>query len=502
MKTLYVAMRRAPAAMLCVSVVAGIAVIASELTDDLKARRAKLMERLGPESLLILRSAPEQTYSRDVQYEYRQDSDLYYLTDIDQAGTILIVMPGNETRKEILFIRPRDPLRETWDGRLLTPAEARERSGIETVLLGTQFEEFLAAVLSRRAFRVDLPSFAGEDPPVREYQTFFDALAANRARVAVALEPRLDLSGAVPPTVEFANRLRERFFGFTVVDAARMLGELRQIKTPYEQRLLEQSGGISSEAHLAAMRAVRPGTYEYQVEAALEAVYLARGGSGWSYPSIVASGPNATTLHYDKSTRKMEAGDLLLIDAAANYKYVTVDITRTYPVSGTFSTEQRAIYEIVVNAQNEGMKAAQLGSRISDIEARVTTTLKEGLLRVGLITDLTSPQYRTWYMHRAVHFIGIDVHDPGDYTRPLAPGMAFVIEPGIYVRENALDELPPTPENAAFKQSVRLAFDKYKNIGVRIEDSFLLTDSGLKSLSAKVPRTIEEIERVLASRRP
>ncbi|MFQ5791974.1 MAG: M24 family metallopeptidase, partial [Acidobacteriota bacterium] len=286
-----------------------------------------------------------------------------------------------------------------------------------------------------------------------------------------------------------------------VEDATKILSSLRQVKTSYEQKILERSAAIASEGHLAGMRAALPGAYEYQVEAAIESSYKRQGAQGPSYPSIVASGPNATILHYSASTRKMEPGDLLLVDSAAHFQYQTVDITRTYPVEGSFNPLQKDIYQIVLAAQAAGEEVAQAGSTLDDIHFRTVEVVKQGLLKLGLITDSGGDQYRTWYTHGACHWIGMDVHDVGDRNRPLQPGMAFVIEPGIYVREGALENLPSTSENAAFIRSVRRAFEKYKNIGVRIEDSYLLTDAGLKRLSAPVPRTIDEVERFMSSRR-
>jgi Xaa-Pro aminopeptidase len=299
---------------------------------------------------------------------------------------------------------------------------------------------------------------------------------------------------------EFAKRVQERYPGIAVQDASDIFRDLRQVKTPYEQRILERSVEISNQAHLAGMRAARPGVYEYQVKAAIEQVYQANGAFGWGYPSIVGSGPNSTILHYEKANRKMQAGDLLLVDAAANYGYLTGDITRTYPVSGTFSDLQKEIYSIVLTAQEETIKTVKAGALLSDIHGRTVEIVKQGLLKLGLITDASGDQYKTWYTHGACHFIGMDVHDVGDYDRPLEPGMAFVIEPGIYIREDGLSSLLKSPDNDAFMEKVRPAFEKYKNIGIRIEDSFLLTESGLKRLSAGVPRTIEEIESLMKSR--
>jgi Xaa-Pro aminopeptidase len=196
----------------------------------------------------------------------------------------------------------------------------------------------------------------------------------------------------------------------------------------------------------------------------------------------------------------MKAGELLLIDAAAFYQGMTADITRTWPVSGKYSPPQAELWRLVLAAQDAGMKAAVAGNHTTDVEKAAEEAVKAGLLRLGLITDAGSKQDRTWYTHGICHWIGLDVHDVGDYRRPLAPGMAFTIEPGLYIREAALDALEDTPENRAFKEQVKPALARYREIGVRVEDSFLLTESGLVRLSARVPRTLEEIEAFLAGR--
>jgi Xaa-Pro aminopeptidase len=277
---------------------------------------------------------------------------------------------------------------------------------------------------------------------------------------------------------------------------------LRQIKTPYEQKVLERSVQISSDAHKAGMKATAPGRFEYEVEAAIEQVYLANGAMSWGYPSIVGSGPNSTILHYGESSRKMEAGDLLLVDAAGNYQGLTGDITRTTPVSGKFSPAQKEIYQLVLAAQEAGMAAAKAGNKTADVERAAEEVIKAGLLKLGLITDAKGEQFRTWYTHGICHWIGMDVHDVGDYDRPLGAGMAFVVEPGLYIRPQALEMLPDTPENQTFKSGIKTALETYRNIGIRIEDSFLLTDAGLKRLSATVPRTIEEVENWLKPATP
>jgi Xaa-Pro aminopeptidase len=253
---------------------------------------------------------------------------------------------------------------------------------------------------------------------------------------------------------------------------------------------------------MAGMRAARPGGWEYEVEAAIEAVHRSRGAVSWSYPSIVASGPNATILHYSENNRQMHAGELLLVDAAANYEYMSGDITRTYPISGTFTQAQKDIYAIVLQAQDEAMKVARAGTPLSQVHDKTVEVIKAGLLKLGLISDASGDQYRMWYTHGANHYIGIDVHDVGERTRPLQPGMAFVIEPGIYIRQSPLDSLPMTPENRALVDKIQPAVKKYLDVGVRIEDAFLLEETGLRRLTASAPRTIDEIETFMRKRGP
>ncbi len=478
-------------ALIAVALLLASAARASELSADLSARRARVMDRLGADAILVLWSAPTQRYSLDIDYEYRQDSNLYYLTGITQDNTILVLMPGNAARREILFVKDKDPLQEHWHGRSLSADEARTRTGIDTVLASSQFDAFVAAMLGGRAWAPIGP---------QEATRFFSALAAGRAHVALALLPGRSLADPPSQPLQFVQRIRERFVGFDTVDAMPILEDLRTVKTPYERAVLVKSLEISNEAQMAGMRAARPGAFEYEVKATIEAVHRGRGAVSWSYPSIVGSGPNATILHYPDGERQMLAGDLLLVDAACNYAYMSGDITRTYPVSGAFSSPQKDVYRIVLQAQEEGIKSATPGASLQDIHAKTVEVVKAGLLKLGLITDTRGDQYRLWYTHGASHYIGIDVHDVGSRTRPLQPGMAFTIEPGIYIRQSALDALPRTAENVAFIEQVQPAVRKYADIGIRIEDSLLLEESGLRDLSASVPKTIEEIEAFLHAR--
>jgi Xaa-Pro aminopeptidase len=464
---------------------------AGPLQDDLAARRARLLDRLGSDAMAIVWSAPTRPYSLDVDYEYRQDSHLLYLTGMTQEETILVLMPGAKTTREILFVREPNPRREHWNGHILTKAEATAQSGIKTVYYTGEFEPFITAMFNRQAY-------GGRRNEVStEFDAFFEAVGANRAKLALPFGPRPAPSAPLTPAYEFAARARDRFLNVTFVDTWPMISDLRQIKTSYEQTVMEKSGVISSNAHMAGMAAAKPGRFEYEVEAAIEQVYLAAGAMSWGYPSIVGSGPNSTILHYGASSRQMQAGDILLVDAAASFQGYTVDITRSYPVSGSYTEAQKDIYRLVLEAQEAGMRAATIGNKTADIEKAAETVVKAGLLKLGLITDATGDQFRIWYTHGICHWIGMDVHDVGDYQKPLAAGMAFVVEPGIYIRAQALADMADTPENRKFKESVAPAVEKYKNTGIRIEDSFLLTPGGLKRLSITVPRSIDEVERFM-----
>ncbi|MEQ1730710.1 MAG: aminopeptidase P family protein [Vicinamibacterales bacterium] len=482
--------RRAAASLLLL--LAASPVFASDFSDDLAARRQRLMQRFSADTMVVLLSAPARVYSNDVDYEYHQDSNLFYLTGITQEDTILVLMPGNATRREFLFIKDRNPEREHWTGRLLSREDGRERTGIATVLSSNSFDAFLAGILGQRGY--------GATVDDKEAAGFFTALSEGRARVAVAM----DAAGpGLQPTrtQAFVQQLRDRYVGYTAVDATPALKALRMLKTPYELTQLTKATDISAEAQMAGMRAAAPGVFEYQVKAAIEAVHRSRGAVSWAYPSIVGSGPNATILHYPEADRQMEAGDLLLVDAAANYGYQASDITRTYPVSGSFTAVQRDIYEIVLHAQEEAIAVAKPGATLTTIHNRTVEVLKEGMLKLGLITDATGQQFSMWYTHGTSHFIGLDVHDVGGRNDELKPGMTFTIEPGLYIRQSVLDNLPKTPANLELIAKIQGAVTKYNNIGIRIEDSFVMEANGVRNLSSAVPKRIAEVESFMRDRR-
>jgi Xaa-Pro aminopeptidase len=472
---------------------------------DLSARRAATMAALGNETMLVAWSAPARVYSADVNYEYRQDSNLLYLTGIEQEDTVLLLIPGSRGRREILFAREPNPVREHWFGRTLRPTEIAAMSGVEHVYPLSAFAAFLEGVLAGAGYQ---QSQAEADA---EFGAFFAALRERKGQLAVLDRVSAVVASEVTDTrstnspAAVVRRLHEQHPELGLMSAVAVIERQRQVKTTYEQAVLRRSVEISAEAHVEGMRATRPGRWEYEVEAAIEYWFQRSGARSWAYPSIVASGPNATVLHYGASHRQMQAGDLLLVDAGANFQGMASDITRTYPVSGRFTSEQRQIYELVRRAQAAGEAAARLGSPALAIVRASRETMAEGLLSLGLISDPT--QVGAWYTHSPVHGLGVDVHDPFDFETPLAPGMTFVIEPGLYFREEALTRLDQNrdgvqpAEGLRPSEIVRPRFERYRDMGVRIEDSYLMTGAGLERLSGRAPREVAEIERLLASAR-
>ena len=262
--------------------------------------------------------------------------------------------------------------------------------------------------------------------------------------------------------------------------------------------LMQHAIDITTEAHERAWVAAADAQWEYEVDAQVAYTFKLRNADHWGYPSIVGCGPNATTLHYEESQGQVKPGELLLMDVGAEYEHYSADVTRTFPVNGKFSPAQAEIYQIVYDAQEAAGLASRPGARISDVHRASQEVIKEGLWKLGLITDRNSDQYRTWFMHGTSHWLGMNVHDVGNYASKLEPGMVFTNEPGIYIRPDALDNLPKTAENEKFIAAVRPAFEKYKGIGVRIEDDLLITSNGVKWMTEALPRRMSEIEDFIA----
>lgn len=476
-----------------------------EYVADLRARRARAIEAFGNDTVLILWSAPARVYSDDTNYEFRQESNLLYLTGLSRENVVLVLVPGSNGAKEFLFVPASDGQQELWTGHIPTVEEVRSRTGVQEVFPERQWEAFDAFIAG--LFGGSTQSGASDGNPIAALGA--ESVPSGSGAIQVAL---LDYR----PTASFdsveAMRLnawvqqqrgRTGVRPLAFVDASQRLQTLRHIKTPYEQQVLRRSVEISAEAHIEGMKAARPGRWEYEVEAAIEYWFLKNGAMSWGYPSIVGSGPNATTLHYLESTRQMQPGDLLLVDAAGNFQGLTGDITRTYPVSQRFTADQRALYELVLAAEEAGIAAARPGTRSADINRAVRQTLGAGLLELGLVTDASakageSAQIAWWFPHSAVHGIGVDVHDP---LGRLDPGATFVIEPGLYIRQDTFDRISSDPSQADTARVIRPAFEKYRNLGIRVEDSFLMTAKGPENLSVKAPRLVRDIERIVGTGR-
>jgi Xaa-Pro aminopeptidase len=427
-------------------------------------RRKQLMRMADEDAILILPSAPERIRSKDTTYPYRQDSDFWYLTGFAEPEAVLVLAPGRKHGEQLLFCRERDAAKEAWDGPRIGPEGAVETLGMDDAYPIADLDDILPGLLEGRS-RVYY--HFGRD-------TDFDLKLigwVNRVRAQMRL-------GAEPPH-EF-------------LELGHLLHELRLFKSPAEVKLMQQACAIASRAQLAAMRATKPGAYEYEVEAALQFEYR-RSNAVPAYEPIVGAGANGCVLHYRANAAPMRDGELLLVDAGAEYALYASDITRTWPVNGTYSKEQRALYQVVLDAQAAAMAQARPGRTwISGHEAAVAV-LVEGLLSLGLLKgtlkqNLSSGEYKRFYMHKTGHWIGLDVHDVGEYKvagdfRELEPGMAFTIEPGLYIAPGSKG----VPE-------------KWQGIGIRIEDDVLITKDGHRVLTDGVPKEIDAVEAVLAER--
>ncbi len=427
-------------------------------------RRKQLMRMADDDAILILPAAPERIRSKDTTYPYRQDSDFWYLTGFAEPEAVLVLIPGRKHGEALLFCRERDAAKEAWDGPRAGQEGAVEQFGMDDAYPIADLDEILPGLLEGRS-RVYYHFGRDKD---------FDLSLIgwlNRVRSMVR-------QGAQPPH-EF-------------LELGHLLHELRLFKSKDEIRLMQRSADIACQAQLAAMRATRNGAHEYEVEAALQHVYRSNDACA-AYEPIVGAGANACVLHYRANNAPMRDGELLLVDAGAEFACYASDITRTWPVSGTYSTEQRALYEIVLSAQKAALEKARPGKHwIAGHDAAVSV-LVEGLLSLGLLKgnlkqNLASGDYKRFYMHKTGHWIGLDVHDVGEYKvagdfRELEPGMVFTIEPGLYIAPGSKG-VPA----------------RYQGIGIRIEDDVLITRDGHRVLTDAVPREIDEVESVLAGR--
>jgi Xaa-Pro aminopeptidase len=466
----------------------------AERQTELGKRRAKVFAQMDDKSVLILFSAQPKIYTNDVDFMYRQENNLYYLTNLKQNNATLVLIKDGAQQRETLFLPKRNPANETWNGRMYSNEDAARISGVKNISDASERDAFLQAIKDKTA-----SSFSAEN--------IYLLLPGGSS----------DADGMR----EFAkeNEFAKNLNGFKVKNAQPIFANLRLIKSPYETKVLQHAIDITTEAQMRSMAMVGRAKWEYEVQAEVEYTFRRRNADYWGYPSIVGCGPNATTLHYVESQGEVKQGDLMLMDVGAEYDHYTADVTRTYPVNGKFTKEQAEIYQAVYDAQEAAAKIVKPGAKFADAAEAAAKTIEENLVKLGLITAVGAmvpgterevpdgkggkrkigmPQYRLWYMHGLGHWLGMNVHDVGDYAKPLPAGAVFTNEPGIYIREDALNYFPDTPEVKAFIAKIKPAFEKYKNIGVRIEDDLLVTETGVEWMTKNLPRKMNEIEALMA----
>ena len=433
------------------------------LKPEFARRRRQLMRLMGRDSIAIVPAAPVRQRNNDVHYAFRQDSDFHYLTGFGEPESVAVLIPGREAAEYILFVRDRDPKRETWDGRRAGPQGATREYGADDAFPITDIDEILPGLLENHT------------------KVFY----------AMGVYPEFDQR-----VVGWVNGLRTqsshgRHQPQEIVALNHVLHDMRLYKSRTEVELMRESARIAAESHVRAMRFCRAGRKEYEVMAELLHEFR-RHNADVSYPPIVGGGPNTCVLHYADNNQTLNEGDLLLVDAGCEYEYYASDITRTFPVNGRFTPEQRAVYEVVLEANRAAIAAVRPGNHWNDPHLAAVKAVTHGLVKLGLLKGRPAKlekdgAYRRFFMHRTGHWLGMDVHDVGDYKigdawRVLEPGMVMTIEPGIYI--------PPGSRGVP---------KRFHNIGVRIEDDVVVTKTGAEVLSAGAPKSVEEIEALMAA---
>ncbi|HEX3086969.1 MAG TPA: Xaa-Pro aminopeptidase [Pyrinomonadaceae bacterium] len=438
----------------------------------IKPQLKEFMRRLDKDSVAIIPAAREAVRSHDTNYRYRQNSDFFYLTGFEEPEAIAVITPSRD-KKFTLFVRPRDLEQEIWTGyRAGVEGAVADYSADEAFTIG-EFDEKLPDIINGPAV---LYYAFGHTTPEMD-QKIIHQLTLMRETNRRPLEPPR-----------------------TIVDPSSILHEMRVLKSPEEIEIMQRAADIAAEAHVEAMKAVRPGMMEYEVEAMLEAYFRKHGASGSSYTSIVGGGGNATVLHYIDNKDQLQDGELLLVDAGAEYKGYASDITRTFPINGKFTDAQRDIYDLVLKCQKSCVDMVHPGVRLEDLKTHSVEVLTEGMVELGLLKGdpkklIEEKKYMQFYMHNLGHYLGIDVHDAGRYyhkgeSRPAEAGMVMTIEPGLYISPDT----SRIPEG--FNQEIPA---KYLGIGVRIEDDVCVTENGARVLTHKVPKEREEIEALMAN---
>ena len=457
-------------------------------SSEYQARRDAVARAIGPNGVFIALSPEPVTRNGSVEWPFRQDDDLKYLTGIDEQQTALVILPSEPKWRDMIFTRPFDASAELWTGPIPTTEEVKSTSGITNVSPYDQFEVFLKALFGGRAWGPSTEYRAFRGPGFPNFRTI---QREGRATVWLLLGDR---AATAAPVKSLLARLRNDYPELQFRDATPELLRLREVKSAPELALLQRAIDVTDEAHRAAMQRVRNATHEYQLQATIEFTYRDRGADGWGFPSIVAAGRNATILHYEINDAPIVRDGLVLVDIGAEVDGYTADITRTFPADGTFSPEQRAIHDAVLRAQTESMKLMRPGASFSKINTRAEEILGEELLKLSLITRNETDQVRLYYRHGVGHPIGLQVHDVYDRLRPFEAGMVVTNEPGIYVRRADIVASPWYAKlNADERKGVDAALARYEGIGVRIEDDLLITN-GEPRLLSKSPRSAGEIE--------
>ena len=417
--------------------------------EEFGERRTRVFAQMQPNSALLLFSEIEKRRNNDCSYPFRQDSYFWYLTGFNEPNAALLLLKTEQAEKAIIFLRPRDPLLETWNGRRLGVEHAPQQLNVNEAYSIEEFATVLPKILKNLTALYYVP----------EIHTWGDKLVAESA-------------------VNFSE----------ILDWQPMLSEMRLIKSPNEIRLMQQAGQITALGHIKAMQTTRPNRFEYEIESDILHEFNRHCARFPSYNSIVAGGNNACILHYTENDRPLNDGDLVLIDAGCEFAMYAGDITRTFPVNGKFSQPQREIYDLVLKAQKRAIELLVPGNSIKQANDEVIRIKTQGLVDLGILkgdvdTLIEQQAYRQFYMHGLGHWLGLDVHDVGSYgqdkQRILEIGMVITVEPGIYISEDA--DVP----------------EQYKGIGVRIEDNLLMTEYGNKILTAAAPKEIADIENLM-----
>ncbi|MBD2361141.1 aminopeptidase P N-terminal domain-containing protein [Anabaena minutissima FACHB-250] len=434
---------------------------------EYRQRREQLMAKIGS-GTAIFRSAPMAVMHNDVEYNYRQDSDFFYLTGFNEPEAVAVLAPHHQEHRFVLFVQPKEREKEVWTGYRCGVDAAKEMYGADEAYPITELDEKLTQYLEK-ADRIYY--HLGRD------RSFNDKILGHYQSLLRSYPKR----GTGPIAIE---------------DTSTVLHGMRLVKSEAELEMMRQAAAIAVEAHNHAIAIAKPGRYEYEIQAEMERIFRLRGGMGPAYPSIVASGVNACVLHYIENNCQMQEQDLLLIDAGCAYGYYNSDITRTFPVGGKFTSEQKILYELVLEAQKQAIAQVKPGNAFNLVHDTAVRVLTEGLVELGILKGevdklIEEEKYKPYYMHRTSHWLGLDVHDVGVYQhgedKPqiLQPGQVLTVEPGLYiVPDTKLAEDQPETDR------------RWVGIGIRIEDDVLVTPTGHEVLTAGVPKAVDEVERI------